>query len=438
MKKIICNIFISFALIFLIIPNQSKNDNLTHQNANYKTNHSNSVSKIAMSSVKNNKITWKEAKNAQLSLNGYTMVFEIAYISFVTLDSSYCSIYFHTSTSDSLVIDIEASNYPTYTFTNRYEQNTFASIKSTNGGIVKYVLPEGVTSIEETSFTKTSQAFDYYDSDDDLLNDFIYFLAPVIYPSVTFSYKVLPEEANNKKVLISLSWSDNTIKDDINEFISYIHDNINYKITVNCLKKANHQGKLTITSIDNNSISNYVTIDFEQEFLGFEKDVHYLYNTLYLKDNEKIFNEEDIKKEIINNSQGFIGNIATKSKEITNFTMKLNSAKIILQNSNSSSTSYTNSLDNEVYINARNNELSTDFINEIGIKYISLATNSLKQKIKDCETVTFQGSYEIRFDYYGSSYVMIAVFYDSIPSALLADYTYVSVSSIEVSNNITF
>lgn len=437
MKKIIFMILTSLTLICLIIPSQSKNINSTNQNENYKNNIDNSVNKIAVASISQETISWKEAKDNQLSLNGYTMVFNISYVSHVTLDSSYCSIYFYTTSTSSLVIDIEASNYPTYTFTNRYEGNTFASVASYNGGTVEYVLPDEVTTVEQASFTKTSMASSYT-SDDDILNDFIYFIAPIVYPSATFSYKVLPEEANNKDVTINLSWSDNSIEDNIDNYLSYEHDNINYKITITCFKKANYQGELTITSVDNPSISSSVTIDFEQEFLGFKKNVYLLYSTLSLENNEKIINEEEVKQEILNNSQGFLGTIAIESKEITNFTMTFSSAKITLANPDNSSFVQNNTTYNDVYKNARSKESSKDFISEIGTKYITLLSDSLKQKIKDCETVTFQGNYNVTFDYYGSSYEVTAVFYDTISSTLLSDYTYIEVSSIETENNITF
>ena len=86
---------------------------------------------------------------------------------------------------------------------------------------------------------------------------------------VSFNYEVLPAEANDKTVSLNLSWSDNSVTDNVNSHLTYTHTQEEYFVKVTMLAKANHQAKMTLTSNANNNAKASILIDFEQEFLGF-------------------------------------------------------------------------------------------------------------------------------------------------------------------------
>ena len=83
--------------------------------------------------------------------------------------------------------------------------------------------------------------------------------------TITITYQVLPEEANDKSVTLSLSWSDSSVNDDVNDYLLLEHDASNFEVAITMLKRATTQAKLTITSNSNPGVSAVILIDFEQE-----------------------------------------------------------------------------------------------------------------------------------------------------------------------------
>lgn len=83
--------------------------------------------------------------------------------------------------------------------------------------------------------------------------------------TITITYQVLPEEATDKSVALSLSWSDSSVNDDLNDYLLIEHDASNFEIAITMLKRASNQAKLTITSNSNPGVSSVILIDFEQE-----------------------------------------------------------------------------------------------------------------------------------------------------------------------------
>ena len=83
--------------------------------------------------------------------------------------------------------------------------------------------------------------------------------------TITITYQVLPEEATDKSVTLSLSWSDSSVNDDVNDYLLIEHDASNFEIAITMIKRASNQAKLTITSNSNPGVSSVILIDFEQE-----------------------------------------------------------------------------------------------------------------------------------------------------------------------------
>lgn len=400
-------------------------------------NNKNKVRTIALANKTVNKISWDTAKNNEMNLSKFIIGFNVSYLSNVTINSAYCSIYFNTDDSMNFVIDIQAVNYPIYTFTNRYEEDTFASIDCSTSQKFEYELPEYITNINQASFQKTQLA-DKNATNDEILNNLIYFLEPIEYQTNTVSYKVLPEEANNKTISISLSWVEHNITENINEYLSYEHNSELYTISVKCLKKSNHQAKLLITSIDDPSISNYILIDFEQEFLGWNSQVLEINKTLTLDSEEKITSLEDIKNTMLMQSKDFLGTIPIFNKEITNLNIKLSYVKISLINTTSSNFINSNQALKDVYQASRESVYSTDFIDYISNNYIINLTNSQKKKIRDAQKISFNSSYSISFDYYGATHYFVIRLNDTVSTQAFKDVTYVNVGAINTETNILF
>ena len=83
--------------------------------------------------------------------------------------------------------------------------------------------------------------------------------------TITITYQVLPSEATDKSVTLSLSWSDSSVNEDVNDYLKIEHDSTNFEIAITMLKRATTQAKLTITSNSNPGVSAVILIDFEQE-----------------------------------------------------------------------------------------------------------------------------------------------------------------------------
>lgn len=83
--------------------------------------------------------------------------------------------------------------------------------------------------------------------------------------TITITYQVLPEEATDKSVTLSLSWSDSSVNDDVNDYLLLEHDASNFEVAITMIKRASNQAMLTITSNSNPEVTSVVLIDFEQE-----------------------------------------------------------------------------------------------------------------------------------------------------------------------------
>ncbi len=255
---------------------------------------------------------------------------------------------------------------------------------------------------------------------------------------ISFNYEVLPIEANDKSVTTNLSWNDSSITDNIKDFLTYSHNEANFYIEITCVKKANHQAKFTLVSNANNNASANVLIDFEQEFLGFENNEINLSKVLTLSSEEKIYNEEDIKNEILSLSNGFLGTISVNDKVINNFNMTLNNVSISLNSPTNKDYINNDTKLNETYLNARKNSSSTTFVSKISEDYIKNLSNSQKETIRLSDTIELKAEYTITFNYYGESFEFKCNLVDTISTETLANSTYVNVDSIVVEGNIIF
>jgi len=255
---------------------------------------------------------------------------------------------------------------------------------------------------------------------------------------ISFNYEVLPEEANDKSVSTSLTWSDASVQDDINDFLSYTHDNENFKVEITCLQKSNNQAKFTLVSNANNEASASVLIDFEQEFLGFTNDEITLTKNLSLESSEKILSEQDIKEEILKLSKGFLGTISINDKEISNFVVELNNVSLSLKTPEVNDLLSNDQTLTNVYKEARSNELSNDFVNKIADDYIKTISNANKKTIRSSDTLVLEAVYEVTFTYYGNNFTFTCDLVDNIATSAFAEATYVNVESIETEGNIIF
>lgn len=255
---------------------------------------------------------------------------------------------------------------------------------------------------------------------------------------ISFNYEVLPVEANDKTVTISLLWSDTSITDDINEYLSYTHDETDFYVEISCLQKSNHQAKFTLVSNANNNATASVLIDFEQEFLGFSNNEINLSKTLALSSDEILYNEKDIKTKILSLSNGFLGTISINDKVISDFNMTLGNVAISLNNPLTEDYISNDTELNNIYIKARENSLSTDFINTISEDYIRNLSNSQKEAIRTSDTIELNATYNIAFNYYGESFEFTCNLVDTVSAEAFANSTYVNVDSITVEGNIIF
>lgn len=256
---------------------------------------------------------------------------------------------------------------------------------------------------------------------------------------ISFNYQVLPEEATDKSVNISLSWSDSSVSDDINDYLSYTHNQSSYYIEVTLLQRSNNQGKLVLTSKTNSNATATVYIDYEQEFLGWNLagDV-VLEQTFSLTSSETINDLEDFKLKMMTYSKGFTGTVAAHSKEITNIQLTLNSVAVTLANPSVIPFINNNSEFNTIYETAReNNTSSINFINELG-SYIETLSNEEKITLRGSETATITAKYKVTFDFYGESYEYTLAYVDTVSTSAFASSTFIPVESITTEGNIIF
>ena len=135
---------------------------------------------------------------------------------------------------------------------------------------------------------------------------------------VSFNYEVLPAEANDKTVSLNMAWSENGVSEDVNSHLTYEHKQDEYFVKVTMLAKANHQATLTLTSNANKNAKASITIDFEQEFLGFSQNSRTIAKDLKLTDGETLTSEDEIKNTIMSFSKGFLGTISVNEELLSN------------------------------------------------------------------------------------------------------------------------
>jgi len=245
MKKIF---FILIPLIlFILLPanNQIKQ--------NRKTNIQHLEAKISYANNKDKTYTWSQALENNLVLGGCTIRFDLSYVGMTTYDSNYCSLYFDTQVEGyDFVIDIQATNYPIYTFTNRYEENIFATQDASYTGYVEYLFPEDITYISHYEFTKTSMGEGL--SDDEVIDNLVTFVEPYVIPTIEITYEVLPKEANNKSVELDLRWNSSEVNDDISNYLAISHNETTCTIIITNHQKANNQNILYIQILEKFSV----------------------------------------------------------------------------------------------------------------------------------------------------------------------------------------
>lgn len=426
MKKIF---FILIPLIlFILLPanNQIKQ--------NRKTNIQHLEAKISYANSKDKTYTWSQALENNLVLGGCTIRFDLSYVGMTTYDSNYCSLYFDTQVEGyDFVIDIQATNYPIYTFTNRYEENIFATQDALYTGYVEYLFPEDITYISHYEFTKTSMGEGL--SDDEVIDNLVTFVEPYVIPTIEITYEVLPKEANNKSVELDLRWNSSEVNDDISNYLAISHNETTCTILITNHQKANNQVILRITSIDNKEVYKDVTIDFEQEFLGFSSTKVSLSKDLLLEENEAIISEEEIKNAILEKSNGFLGTIPIESKEISNFNLSVTSTFIYLDGSSSAyiknNTTYKNA-----YAGARtNNNYSIGFVDDIVENYFPKLSTFQAKRIKDSTSLAFSSICTANFIYYGQEFSFTVNLKETIKSSYLIDSLSLDVENISSNKN---
>ena len=394
--------------------------------------------KISYANQKNKTYTWSEAVSNNLSLGGYTIKFNSSYLNMVTYDSAYCSLFFDTQLENyDFVIDIQATNYPIYTFTNRYQQEIFANSDVNIGGYIEYLIPEDITYINRYDFTKTSAGGDF--SGDEIMDYLVSFIEPYIPPSIEIIYEVLPKEADDKSVELELKWINNEVSDNIEEYLILEHHEEDCIIIITNLQKSNNQAMLRISSCANNKIFKDITIDFGQEFLGFSSSSVSLSKDLSLEENELIISEEEIKNEILTKSKGFFGTKPIEDKEISEFSLTVTSTFIHLDGS---STAYikNNTTYKNAYAESRiNNIYSLGFVDDIVENYFPKLSFIQAKKIKSSTSLTFASTCIANFLYYGQEFNITVNLKETVDSSYLVDSLSLGVENINSNkNNIIF
>lgn len=257
---------------------------------------------------------------------------------------------------------------------------------------------------------------------------------------VSFNYEVLPAEANDKTVSLNLSWSDNSVTDNINSHLTYTHTQEEYFVKVTMLAKANHQAKMTLTSNANNNAKASILIDFEQEFLGFEpRGFGMLSKTLAGSPGESFVSDLEIQNSILSGSNGFLGTVSIHDKEISNFSKSFVKAsantnwpfKMIFDG--------TNENFNDAYDEIRSTSNTTsEFIAKLSTYFKDNLTDTQKEQVRNGDKLIIDATYDVTFDYYGETYTFSRTEKYQIDVTIFEDATYVDVSSIITEGNIIF
>lgn len=266
---------------------------------------------------------------------------------------------------------------------------------------------------------------------------------------LSFTYKILPEEANNQTIQEQLSWSDETVEEKIEDYLSYKNESSIKTITITCLQKADYQAKLSLISKDNPNAKAVVRIDFNKDFLGYTKDSYPITHRMNSFDDLTISKKQVLEK-VKSMSKGFgKGSRYKDNQTITNFIIEPDR-----KNAHSYLTNYYDEND-DTQLMYKDAILGPDFISSLGSgiskklsEYFidSDAESDLKNAdvrdrdlIADFTDVVFLVPLKVTFNFYGEAYQHTVMLRNQVSTEIFEDYTIIGVSGIEVSTaQITF
>lgn len=84
----------------------------------------------------------------------------------------------------------------------------------------------------------------------------------------TFGYSITPENATEQNISVSLAWTNTGIADALSDFLAASVNSAEKTITVTMKKRFSNQATLTVSSVDNPSLSAKVTIDVMRHMTG--------------------------------------------------------------------------------------------------------------------------------------------------------------------------
>lgn len=258
---------------------------------------------------------------------------------------------------------------------------------------------------------------------------------------ITFNYTVLPEQANNQLIDVTLEWVSSDVEESISDYLKYEVTLVN-SIKLTCLKKANNQAKLTITSRSNTSVKASLLIDFNKDFLGFNKSEYTIVNVIN-DETDYVISVDDIQTAIANENKGFgAGTRYKHSQDMQNFIIQSNEENESYLNEN------TNIEENMDYLmfkgavntpqfmeklaTAPNSTFQQVFKNSEFENHLVTTTIQDRDFINDFTYLTFKSVIKVNFDYYGENYTYTFNLYNMLATAVINDYLVIPVSSITV------
>lgn len=90
------------------------------------------------------------------------------------------------------------------------------------------------------------------------------------YTTKTFGYAVTPANATDQRIVVSMSWVDTSVTDQISAFFSWIVNTDAKTITIACKQDFGHQAVMNIASQSDTTKYATVTIDCLRKFRGFK------------------------------------------------------------------------------------------------------------------------------------------------------------------------
>lgn len=254
---------------------------------------------------------------------------------------------------------------------------------------------------------------------------------------ITFNYTVLPEQANNQLIDVTLEWVNNDVDDVISDYLKYEVTLVN-SIKLTCIKKSNNQAKLIITSRSNTSVKASLLIDFNKDFLGFNKSEYTIINVIDSM-TDYVISIDDIQTAIEDESKGYGNGTRYKHAQgMQNFSIQ----------SNDENKSYLNEVEDTEHFMFENAVNTPQFMEKLATAPNStfqqlfsnsqfenyLITTSIQDRdfIADFNYVTFKSAIKVSFDYYGETYTHTFNLYNMIATSILNDYLIIPVSSIIV------